>query len=97
MQNIRRTIKSLAKPAETRQSRLHWSYVLRDGTYKQSNKIKSLTSDENRKNENLIKSQIARKPHRKLEKLPKHLTNVLVTKTLFMNLTSIVITWAPQP
>ncbi|MGP1911730.1 MAG: hypothetical protein ACTS5A_01050 [Candidatus Hodgkinia cicadicola] len=53
--NIRRTIKSLAKQAETHQSRLQWSYVPHGGAYKRFGKMKSLTSDENRNNVNLIK------------------------------------------
>ncbi|MGP1922251.1 MAG: hypothetical protein ACTS44_00620 [Candidatus Hodgkinia cicadicola] len=68
---IRRIIKSLAKQAETHQSRLWRSYALLNEVHKQLTTTKSLTSDG-------YKNLTVRKCLRKLKKEPKRLTNVLV-------------------
>ncbi|MGP1917070.1 MAG: hypothetical protein ACTS6P_00355 [Candidatus Hodgkinia cicadicola] len=69
--NIRGTIKSLAKQAETHQSRLQWSYVPNGGAYKWFGKMKSLTSDENRSNVNLIKDTNRRETSSEVREITK--------------------------
>ncbi|MGP1917892.1 MAG: hypothetical protein ACTS4W_00710 [Candidatus Hodgkinia cicadicola] len=69
--NIRRTIKSLAKQAETHQSRLQWSTYFATERTNVMERWKSLTSDENRNNVNLIKVTNRRETSSEVKKITK--------------------------